>query len=522
MDPASELRRADALHLERRFHEAVEAYRHALAGDLSLHEAWYGLGCASLTLKAYADAADALRRAVVLRPDADGARSNLAEALFQLGEVDAAVAEYHRAADSGNAELRAIVLAGIACIAPGATHQDNSNVMAARQRWIDWQARDVRRVTAAPPEAGRKPRVGYLGAFFGARNWMKMYMGVINAHDRDRFEFHFFSDGGAPSAACGYTDHAEDRIWEIGGVPNADLARHIAEAGIDVLVDLNGYSFQRRLPLFLYRPARLQICWNGMYGTTGLPDLDWLVGDAAVIPPEEERYYREQIVRVPGSYLAFWVFYPVPDVAPPPCMRVGHLTFGCFASAYKLTEQTIAAYARILRDAPASRLLLRNRTLDEMCNRAALLGRFARYGVTADRLTLEGGAEHFDFLRSYDRVDVALDTFPYNGGTTTAEALWQGVPMLTCNGDRWAGRTSRSLLLAGGLSEWVAADLPGFQDAAVALASAPDTPGRLAALRGGMRDRLRASAACDVVTLCRSLEALYASPVRSAGEAETP
>jgi predicted O-linked N-acetylglucosamine transferase (SPINDLY family) len=511
VDPVSELRRADGLHLDRRYPEAIDAYTRALTGDASLQAAWYGLGCASLTLKAYGTAADALRRAVALRPDAQGVRCNLAEALFQLGEVDEAIAEYLRAADSGDAEVRSVALAGIACIAPGGPHQDNFNIMAARRRWIDWQARGIRRVTATLPEAGRKLRVGYLGAFFGERNWMKMYMGVINAHDRDRFEFHFLSDGAAPSAECGYLDHAEDRIWEIGGVPNAALAQHIAEAGLDVLVDLNGYSFQRRLPVFLYRPARLQICWNGMYGTTGLPEIDWLVGDAAAIPPEEERCYTEPIARVPGSYLAFWVFYPVPDVAPPPCLRLGHLTFGCFSSAYKLTEQTIAAYAAILRDAPTSRLLLRNRTLDEASNRAALLGRFAGCGVAADRLTLEGGAEHFDFLRSYDRVDVALDTFPYNGGTTTAEALWQGVPMLTCNGDRWAARTSRSLLLAAGLEDWVAADRTELIKTALRLALAADTPGRLAELRGTMRARLRASPACGTVQLSRALEDIYAT-----------
>jgi predicted O-linked N-acetylglucosamine transferase (SPINDLY family) len=238
-----------------------------------------------------------------------------------------------------------------------------------------------------------------------------------------------------------------------------------------------------------------------------------------VIPAEEERYYGEPIVRVPGSYLAFRVFYPVPDIVPPPCLSTGYVTFGSFASAYKLTEPTIAAYAAILRDAPASRMVLRNRTLDEAPNRAALVGRFARYGVAADRLTLEGGTEHFDFLRGYDRVDVALDTFPYNGGTTTAEALWQGVPVLTCNGDRWAGRTSRSLLLAGELDEWVAADLAGFHAAAVGLAQAADTPGRLAALRGGLRARLSKSAACDVGGLCRALEALYTSPA-GAGEVD--
>ena len=179
-DPAAELRRADALHVERRYQDAVEAYRSALAGDASLHAAWYGLGCASLTLKAYGDAAEALGRAVALQPDGGGMRCNLAEALFQLGEVDAAIAAYQRAAESGDAEVRSVALSGIACIAPGAPHQDNFNVMAVaaalggRGRRAA-SAASRRRGRAKP---GRKLRIGYLGAFFGARNWMKMYMGV--------------------------------------------------------------------------------------------------------------------------------------------------------------------------------------------------------------------------------------------------------------------------------------------------------------------------------------------------------
>ena len=122
----------------------------------------------------------------------------------------------------------------------------------------------------------------------------------------------------------------------------------------------------------------------------------------------------------------------------------------------------VAAWSRILLGAPTARLLLRGRTLEDPSNRVALLARFARCGVAPDRLILVGGAEHFDFLRGYDEIDIGLDTFPYNGGTTTTEALWQGVPVLTFNGDRWASRTSRSLLLAAGLSEWVATDVADF------------------------------------------------------------
>jgi protein O-GlcNAc transferase len=451
----------------------------------------------------------ALRHVLALRPDAAGARCNLAEVLFQLGEADLAAAEYARAADQGDEEVRALALGTLACIAPGCPGLDNAAVLALRRRWAAMAGRDIQPLGPAPARAGDKLRIGYVSAHFGARNWMKPVWGVINRHDRARFEIHLISDGADPSAASGYVDHPEDRIWPVAGMANGELARRVREAGLDVLVDLSGYSHPPRLPLFLYRPAPQQIAWFNMYATSGLDAFDVLVGDAAVLPSEEERHYCERIVRVPGSYLAFEVGYPVPDVAPPPAQRNGWLTFGCLGSAHKITDPVVAAWSRILLGAPASRLLVRNQLLDDASNRLALMARFARHGVSPERLTLRGGAEHFDFLRGYDEIDVALDTFPYNGGTTTTEALWQGVPVLTFNGDRWASRTSRSLLLAAGLDGWVTDDAAGYVEAAVRLALAEDTPARLAALRRDMRARLAASPVCDTAGLCRSLEQLY-------------
>ena len=506
-DPLSELRRADASQRDQDYASAVEAYRRSLASDPSLLEAWYGLGCALRSLQAYGAAAEALRRAVELRPDANGARCSLAEVLFQLGEVDAAIEEFERLADIDDPEIRALALANIACIAPGGAYCDNAATLAVRRRWAESLGGNA--ITPRSKSARQKLRIGYLSGFFGARNWMKFVWGVINRHDRDKFEVHLLSDGDDPSGDGGYVDHDDDRIWRIKGVPNATLAQRIAEAELDVLIDLNGYSVLSRFPVFRFRPAPLQVCWMNMYGMSGFPEIDYVVGDDAVLPPEEEQFYCERVVRVPGSYLAFAVLYSVPEVAPPPCAATGRFTFGCLASAYKLNEASVASYARILHGAPGSRLLLRNKLLGEASNRAALFARFGRHGIAGERLLLEDGAEHFEFLRTYDRVDVALDTFPYSGGTTTAEALWQGVPVLTFNGDRWASRTSRSLLLAAGLDEFVAADQAGFEAAAIALGTASDTAARLTALRAGMRKRLRVSAACDVETLCRSLEALY-------------
>ena len=155
------------------------------------------------------------------------------------------------------------------------------------------------------------------------------------------------------------------------------------EVGLDVLIDLNGYSRQARLGLFLHRPAATSDRMVQHLATSGDPRFDLLVGDAAVVTPDEERHYCERIVRVPGSYLAFEVRYPVPEVAPPPVLRNGWLTFGSCASGHKITDPVVAAWSRILLGAPTARLLLRNQTLDEPSNRAALTGRFVRQGVLA-------------------------------------------------------------------------------------------------------------------------------------------
>jgi predicted O-linked N-acetylglucosamine transferase (SPINDLY family) len=511
-DALSLLQRADALHAQRRLEAAVVEYRRALALDATLFEAWYGLGASLLSAGSHGAAAEALGRAVALRADADGARCNLAEALFQLGCVDEAVRHYEMAAASHDAEVAQVSLDALVCIVPGAMSVDNAGVLALRQQWAATQ--HVRVLTPAARRAGRKLRVGYVSAFFGDRNWMKPVFGVINRHDRSRFEIHLLSDGGDPSEHSGYVDHDEDRIWQINSLRNEELAGYIAAEGIDVLVDLNGYSAQRRLPLFMQRPARCQIGWFNMFATTGIAAFDWLVGDDAVLPPGEEAFYCERIHRVPGSYLAFDVRYPVPEVAVPPCLRNGFVTFGCLASNYKLTDATIEAWAEILRAAPSTRMVLKNARLGDGSNRDDMLGRFARLGVEAGRFVLEGPEEHFDFLRAYGRIDVALDPFPYNGGTTTTEALWQGVSVLCCNGDRWAGRTSRSLLLAAGLGEWVADDAAGYVAKAIELAGAPDAATRLGELRASMRERLRASAVCDCALLCCELETLY---LRGAG-----
>jgi predicted O-linked N-acetylglucosamine transferase (SPINDLY family) len=503
-------RHADALQLEGALADAAAEYRRALARDDSLVDAWYGLGCAELERRAYGGAAEALARTLALRPDAAGARFNLAKARFELGEVDAALDGYFDVVKLPDAALRREAIAAIACIIPGAPQADNAAILAARRAWAAAESpgplpRPARRKRAP----GDKLRIGYVSAFFGDRNWMKPVAGAVNHHDRDRFELHFFSDGQPPDAQAGWRDFPTDYVHDVHGAANDALAGYVARFAIDVLVDLNAYSYQRRLGLYMRRPAPAIATWFNSYATTGIDAFDVAIGDRAAVPAAEERFFTERVVHVPGSYLTFSVLYPVPDVAPPPALAGGRITFGCFCSQYKMTDATLDAFAAILRGAPEAQLLIKNRTLGDASCRASLHERFARRGIAGTRVLLEGPAEHSALLAAYARVDIALDTIPYSAGTTAMEALWQGVPVLTFNGDRWAMRTARSLLLASGLDAWCLADRDAFVARAIALAHAPDTPAMLASLRAGMRDMLRRSPACDSAALCRALEGIY-------------
>ncbi len=489
--------------------EALPCYARASGLDPGLARAWYGAGCAHLGGGEFAAAAACQREALRLAPGWTAARHNLGSALFKLGQVDDALDAFTRAARGPQPELS---LAMSALIIPGSPRSGHQEILEVRQEWVNHALGGGARSGRSPrrrAQANGKLRVGYVSSFFQRDNWMKPVWSLLNRHERREFELHLFSDAPASAIRHGYEAHPDDRFHDISALSNDLAAEEMARAGLDLLVDLNGYSAGTRLPLFLRRPAPVIVAWFNLYATSGMPCFDYLIGDAEVIPPAEEKFYTEKILRVPGSYLSFAVNYPVPDVAPAPGREGGGLAFGCLAPLYKITPQAVAAWGGILRQAPGSTLRLRNTALGTADNRGFVARLFAEQGIPAERLRLEGPAEHHAFLETYGRIDVALDTFPYNGGTTTTEAIWQGVPVVTFWGDRWVSRTSASILRAGGLGRFVTGSLAEYIQLAVDLATVPAERAGLSELRRGMRTRLQASPVCDTHAFAREMEKIY-------------
>ncbi|MGC2661913.1 MAG: tetratricopeptide repeat protein [Bryobacteraceae bacterium] len=488
---------------------ALMIYRGVLADDSNMARAWYSAGSAQEAMVEFADAAECFSKAVELRPDWLEARHNLGRALYELGQVEPAFDHFTWCGTQPNEGARHS-RAMMAVIVPGVPRAGNQMVLDTRRNWATHDAPVATNPGKSVPHQPGKPlRIGYVSSFFHRDNWMKPVWGLMNRHDRHTVQIDLFSDAPREAIQHGYRAHDSDSFFDTSKMTNAAIADLVQAREVEVLIDLNGYSNMSRLPMFALRPAPVIVGWFNMYATTGMDAFDYLIGDHQVIPQDEEQFYSEKIVRVATSYLTFDVEYPVPPVAEPPCLQTGRITFGSLGSQYKITSEVVAAWSQILARVPNSILLLKNKHLGSESTRSFVLHLFARHGIANNRLGLEGPDEHYRYLQAYDRIDLALDTFPYNGGTTTTEAIWQGVPVLTFSGDRWASRTSASILRAAGLEDFVAGDVQSFIDLAVKFGAAFDTPTRLANLRRTMRMKLTNSEVCDTARFAREMEEIY-------------
>ena len=273
--------------------------------------------------------------------------------------------------------------------------------------------------------------------------------------------------------------------------------------GVHVLLDLSGHSAYNRLPVFAWKPAPVQVSWLGYLATTGVREIDYVLGDPVATPPEDEGNFSEKIWRLTDV----WCCFTPPDIAlevgPLPALSVGHVTFGCFNNLSKMNDSVVALWARVLKAVPGSRLLLRARQLSDRSACEATLKRFEAQGVESARLMLEHSSSRSDLLETYRRVDIALDPFPYNGATTSVEALWMAVPFISRKGDRFLSRCGQSLAVNAGLSDWIADDDEDYVAKAVAHAS---ELGKLAALRAGLRQQVLASPLFNAAAFARHFE----------------
>ena len=246
--------------------------------------------------------------------------------------------------------------------------------------------------------------------------------------------------------------------------------------------------------MFAWKPAPLQATWIGYFATTGVSAIDYFIADPWTLPQSEEVNFTEKVWRLPETRFCFTAPDVDVEVSPLPALDTGHITFGCFNHLAKMNDRVVALWANVLASVPDSRLFLKSVQIGDASVRQAIVARFAANGVAADRLVLEGRSPLAEYLAAYQRVDIALDPFPYTGGATTAQSLWMGVPVLTLAGKSLVSRQGLGLLMNVGLPEWIAADAPDY--VARAVSHARDLQ-RLASLRSTLRNRALASPIFD-------------------------
>lgn len=495
----------DAARMVGRLKLAETVYAQARQLGAEGYQIDFGEASLLLERKLWIDAIDAWTKLLDDHPDDPAIRHNLGRAWHEVGETDRAVALMQKAFEASGDMT---TLAMLAMLAPHAGVCSHSDVL----RWRTEYAKRLAR--SADVEAfardGRRLNIGYVSAFFHRPNWMKPVWALLNHHDRTRFKIHLFADGPPDeiNVAGGYEAYAEDELIDTRALSNIELAALMRSREIDVLVDLNGYSAMPRLGLWTGKPAPVTVGWFNYYATSGMPGIEWLIGDDAVIREDEEEFYTEKIVRLKQSYLTFQVGYATADVEHPADDEP--FTFGCLGSGYKITPEVRDAWIKLLQRTRSSRLLVRNRVLGEQRHREWFLKFFTDAGIDPSRLLLLGPADHDEFLRTYGQVHIALDTFPYNGGTTTMEALWQGVPIVCFSGDRWVSRTSETLLRSAGLSEFVGKSVEDYIEIA-ARWSLPERRDELRRLRSDMRSKLEISPVCDGPGLAKDIERIILS-----------
>jgi protein O-GlcNAc transferase len=495
--------------------EAIACYRKALQLNPHFVEAYNNLG---VDFKERGDLQEALlnfQKVLQLNPAFVEAYNNIGSILGDQGKLADAEIYYRRALqmkpDFAACDSNLLLLMNYSA------RYDNPTIY---REHLDFAGQfSGSLLSDMPPHANeripdRRIKIGYVSPDFKRHSVGYFIEPVLAAHNRGQFEVFCYSDVVSP-------DEVSQRIqtyplqWrEIVGMTDTQAAALVHSDRIDILVDLAGHTGYNRMLLFARKPSPVQVSWLGYPNTTGLSAVDYRIVDTYTDPAGlTDQFYTEKLTRMPESFLCYQPEQDSPEVGPLPLLQAGHITFGSFNIVSKISPKTVLMWSGILKKAPHSGLLLKAKSLYDKGTREYIISLFREQGISEERLAFKfHTASYKEHLAMYNDIDIALDTFPYNGTTTTCEAFWMGVPVVTLAGDRHASRVGISLLTNIGLPELAAETEDAYIDIAVKLAADIE---KLQFLRGRMREMMMQSPLTNSAQFTANLEKRYREMWRS-------
>ena len=491
-----------------RLDEAEALFRTAIRLKPDLANAHYNLGNTLTNLGRLLEAEECLNNAIRVSPDFAGAHNNLGHTLTMLGRTREAEACF-RSALGLNPDLDVAHSNVIFCMD---LHSEAGPELqqAERRRWYKMHAE--RFLASIQPhkntaDSERPLRIGYVSADFRGHSAGYAARPILRHHDHMQFTVFCYSNA-TPSFDDDVTQELRAMVdhWRpVFAIGDDDMAEQIRQDRIDILVDLSGHSGRHRLLVFARKPAPIQITAWGHATGTGMATMDYLFADPVAVPPDIRQLFAESVIDLP-SPVCYEPPKDSPDVSPLPALERKVVTFGSLNRLGKLTDETLDLWARVLQAVPGARLLIKDRPLSDATVQARLCQALTSRGIAEERLHFAGSTDHRAHLATYAEVDIALDPFPQNGGISTLEALWLGVPVVTLLGSTVPARIGGSLLTALELPEWIARHPDEY--VAIAAERALD-PVALARLRRGLRPRLAHSIIGDPLRYTRAVETLY-------------
>ncbi len=508
--------------VQRELEQAVASYRVALSLGAGYADVYSALGCVLHQQGHVDEAVQRLRQAYAIDPGIAEAQYQSGFQFLMLGQTEQARANFEMAIALEPQLLKAH--ANLLCALSFSTAHSASEYLGCAARYAAIMSARALPYVHSGPLVADKPvlRVGFVSGDLRAHPVAFFLEGVLQHINRNRFELHAFSNNPTD-------DQISERMrplfhhWHVvRALDDGALAAQVQSLGIDILIDLSGHTVENRLPVFAWRPAPLQVSWLGYFASTGMPEIDYLLADPVSLPQELRAFYSEEIWYLPDTRLCMTP--PLTrvrlDVAPPPALRNGYVTFGSFQAMYKLGDAVLQQWAQVLNALPTARLRLQLPQLDQPGRQDYLRERLLGCGIDPQRVDMHGGVPWEQYLAAHAEIDLILDSFPYPGGTTTAEALWMGVPTVTLVGSTMLALQGASMLRCAGLPQFVASTSRQYVE--LALRHAADVAA-LAALRIGLREQVLASPLFDGNRFARNLElALSAMWRKRCARADAP